>query len=56
MDVKNTKDCTLPELTAELRDIADRIENRAIEMCGECMGAAFGDCEECNKRREEAAL
>ncbi len=56
MDVKNTKDCTLPELCGELRNLADRIENRAIEMCGECMGATFGDCEECNKREEKVAL
>ena len=51
MDSNNTKDCTISELTGELRDLADRIENRAIEMCGECMGATFGDCDKCPKGR-----
>lgn len=56
MDIKDTADRTIPKLVAELRSLADEIETRAIEMCGECMGATFGDCEECNKRREKVAL
>ena len=53
MDGNGTENRTIPELTAKLRELADEIDTRAIEMCGECMGAAFGDCDKCPKGRIE---
>ena len=53
MDNKDAGDRSIPKLTAKLRELADEIELKAMETCGECMGAAFGDCDICPKGKIE---